>query len=52
MAYLTPEVPRWLPRNEADILASARDGLLVENHYFELKAMIATGSSHNKRTGA
>lgn len=48
MAYLTPEVPRWVPTDEAAIEAAARAGLLIESHYLDLKEAIPSGSGKNR----
>lgn len=46
--YLTPEVPRWVPKDETAIEAAADGGLLVESHYLDLKAAIPDGSAKNR----
>jgi len=48
MPYLTPEVPRWVPDDEAAIAAAAQSGLLAETHYLDLKAAIPGGSGKNR----
>jgi hypothetical protein len=40
--YLSPDIPRWVPRSEADIQAGIDQGILSETHYLDLKEMPAT----------
>jgi hypothetical protein len=40
--YLSPEIPRWVPRSEADLQAGIDGGLVGESHYLDLKAVPAT----------
>jgi hypothetical protein len=46
--YLSPEVPRWTPRNETALGDAIRQGLLAESHYLDLKRELPAGGSHNK----
>jgi hypothetical protein len=46
--YLSPEAPRWTPRNETALGDAIRQGLLEESHYLDLKREIPAGGSHNK----
>lgn len=48
MAYLTRDVPRWVPRDEAALADSARYGLLAESHYLDLKEVIPPGAGKNR----
>ncbi|WP_121258975.1 helix-turn-helix domain-containing protein [Nocardioides ferulae] len=48
MVYLTPDVPRWVPRDEAALADAAHSGLLVESHYFDPKESIPSGSGKNR----
>jgi hypothetical protein len=46
--YLSPEAPRWAPRDEAALGDAIRQGLLQESHYLDLKREIPAGGSHDK----
>lgn len=48
MPYLTPDLPRWIPRDEPAITSAAQAGLLVESHYLDLKMTIPNGSGKNR----
>lgn len=48
MVYLTPDVPRWVPRDEAAVADAASSGLLAESHYFDLKEAIPRGAGKNR----
>lgn len=48
--YLSPEEPRWSPRNEDDLQAAIDGGLLEETHYLELKREIPPGKGSNKES--
>jgi hypothetical protein len=46
--YLSPEIPRWVPRSEADLQAGIDGGLVGESHYLDLKAVPATKGDHKE----
>lgn len=48
MAYLSPELPRWLPTSESELESAARAGLLKETHYLDLKREVEPGKGPNK----
>ena len=46
--YLSPQNPRWIPATEDDLAQAARQGLLEETHYLDIKASIPSGGSSNR----
>ncbi|MEU3670930.1 AlbA family DNA-binding domain-containing protein [Streptomyces virginiae] len=46
--YLSPEVPGWSPRTEADLQAAIDGGLLEESHHLDLKKSLTATKSDNK----
>jgi hypothetical protein len=50
--YLSPTVPRLRLESEADLQVAASEGLLVENHFLELKREIPPGKGNNQELAA
>ncbi|MGL5825766.1 MAG: AlbA family DNA-binding domain-containing protein [Nocardioides sp.] len=48
MPYLSPQTPRWQPADEAALEVAAREGLLEETHYLELKERVDLGKAANR----
>ncbi|MFD8026777.1 helix-turn-helix domain-containing protein [Streptomyces lavendulae] len=46
--YLSPEVPGWSPRTEADLQAAIDSGLLEESHRLDLKQALHATKGDNK----
>lgn len=46
--YLSPQVPRWSPQSEDDLLQALARGLLEESHYLDLKREVEPGKGANK----
>lgn len=47
VVYLSPDVPRWEPRSEAELHVAIASGLLEENHFLDLKREVPSGKSGN-----
>ena len=46
--YLSPDIPRWVPRTEGDLQTGIDQGLLGESHYLDLKEVPATKSDNKE----
>lgn len=46
--YLSPEVPGWSPRTEADLQSAIDGGLLEESHRLDLKQALHATKGDNK----
>jgi hypothetical protein len=50
--FVTPDVPRWTPRTEADIRQAVADGILEESHWWDAKREISLSKGANRRLAA